>query len=97
MSFSKRLYEQQTASDAPETRIIAVNRLINRAYRSACDDAPDYETLDSIARAPHEARQELNALATSIGTLESLTYQEAKANRNPKRREAFKTSRRFSF
>jgi hypothetical protein len=74
MSFSKRLYESQTVSDAPEARLASVNRLINRAYRAACDDAPDYETLDTIARALHEARQELNALAASIGTLESLTY-----------------------
>ncbi len=74
MSFSKRLYEQQTTSDAPETRLANVNRLVARAYSAACDDAPDYETLDTIARALHEARQELNRLAASIGTLESLTY-----------------------
>jgi hypothetical protein len=74
MSFNKRCYEQQTASDAPEARLASVNRLVARAYRTACDDAPDYETLDTIARALHEARQELNALAASIGTLESLTY-----------------------
>ena len=74
MSFSKRLYEQQTVSDAPEARLASVNRLVARAYRTACDDAPDYETLDTIARALHEARQEFNALATSIGTLESFTY-----------------------
>jgi transcription initiation factor TFIIIB Brf1 subunit/transcription initiation factor TFIIB len=74
MSFSKRLYEQQTATDAPEARLASVNRLVARAYTAACDDAPDYETLDTIARALHEARRELNALATSIGTLESLTY-----------------------
>ncbi len=73
MSLTKRMLEQQQTADAPETRIIAVNRLINRAYRTACDDAPDYETLDTIARALHEARQELNALATSIGTLEGMT------------------------
>jgi transcription initiation factor TFIIIB Brf1 subunit/transcription initiation factor TFIIB len=74
MSFSKRLYEQQTVSDAPEARLASVNRLIARAYSAACDDAPDYETLDTIARALHEARQELNALAASIGTLEGMTY-----------------------
>ncbi len=73
MSFSKRLYEQQQAADAPETRIRAVNRLVARAYSAACDDAPDHETLDTIARALHEARQELNALATPIGTLEGMT------------------------
>jgi hypothetical protein len=73
MSFSKRLYEQQTTSDAPEARLASVNRLVARAYRTACDDAPDYETLDTIARALHEARQELNALAASIGTLEGMT------------------------
>ncbi len=70
MSFSKRLYEQQTATDAPEARLASVNRLVARAYTAACDDAPDYETLDTIARALHEARQELNALAASIGTME---------------------------
>ncbi len=74
MSFSKRLYEQQTAADAPEARLASVNRLINRAYRTACDDAPDYETLDLIARALHEARQELNALAASIGTMEGMMH-----------------------
>ncbi len=74
MSFSKRLHEQQTTTDAPEARLASVNRLVARAYFTACDDAPDHETLDTIARALHEARQELNALATSIGTLESLTY-----------------------
>jgi hypothetical protein len=74
MSFSKRLYEQQTTSDAPESRLVIINRLVSRAYRTACDDAPDYETLDTIARALHEARQELNALTHSIGTLESFTY-----------------------
>ncbi len=74
MSFSKRLYEQQQAADAPEARLANVNRLVARAYQTACADAPDYETLDTIARALHEARQELNRLATSIGTLESLTY-----------------------
>ncbi len=73
MSFSKRLYEQQTATDAPETRLANVNRLVARAYSAACDDAPDYETLDTIARALHEARQELNRLAHSIGTLEGMT------------------------
>ncbi len=72
MSFSKRMYEQQTAGEAPEARLASVNRLINRAYRTACDDAPDYETLDTIARALHEARQELNHLATSIGALEGI-------------------------
>lgn len=72
MSFSKRLYEQQQTADAPETRLASVNRLVTRAYRVACDDAPDYETLDTIARALHEARQELNALATSIGVLEGI-------------------------
>lgn len=72
MSFSKRMCEQQTATDAPEARLASVNRLINRAYRAASDDAPDYETLDTIARALHEARQELNALATSIGALEGI-------------------------
>jgi len=72
MSFSKRLYEQQQSTDAPEARLASVNRLVARAYRTACDDAPDHETLDTIARALHEARQELNALATSIGTLEGV-------------------------
>ncbi len=67
------MYEQQITTDAPETRLANVNRLIARAYSAACDDAPDYETLDTIARALHEARQELNALATSIGTLEGMT------------------------
>jgi transcription initiation factor TFIIIB Brf1 subunit/transcription initiation factor TFIIB len=74
MSLTKRYYEQQQTTDAPETRLANVNRLVARAYSAACDDAPDYETLDTIARALHEARQELNRLATSIGTLESLTY-----------------------
>ena len=73
MSFSKRMYESQTTSDAPEARLASVNRLVARAYRTACDDAPDYETLDTIARALREARQELNALAASIGTLEGMT------------------------
>ncbi len=73
MSFSKRMYESQTTSDAPEARLASVNRLVARAYRTACDDAPDYETLDTIARALHEARQELNALAASIGKLEGMT------------------------
>lgn len=72
MSFSKRLYEQQQTADAPEARLASVNRLIARAYHAANDDAPDYETLDTIARALHEARQELNALATSIGALEGI-------------------------
>ncbi len=70
MSFSKRLYEQQQTADAPEARLASVNRLVARAYTAACDDAPDYETLDTIARALHEASQELNALAASIGTME---------------------------
>ena len=74
MSFSKRLYEQQQTTDAPETRLANVNRIVARAYSAACDDAPDYETLDTIARALHEARQELNALAASINALESTVY-----------------------
>lgn len=70
MSLSKQMFEQQTTLDAPELRLASVNRLVARAYFTACDDAPDHETLDTIARALHEARQELNALATSIGVIE---------------------------
>ncbi len=70
MSFSKRFYEQQQTADAPETRLASVNRLINRAYRTACDDEPDYEALDTIARTLQQARRELNALAISIGMVE---------------------------
>jgi len=70
MSFSKRLYEQQTASDAPEARLASVNRLINRAYRSACDEAPDYETLDTIASALIEARDEMICIAAYIAALD---------------------------
>ncbi len=74
MSLTKRLYEQQQTTDAPETRLANVNRLVGRAYSAACDDAPDYETLDTIARALHEARQELNRLAASIGTMEGMMH-----------------------
>ncbi len=74
MSLTKQLYFDQLEANAPETRLANVNRLVARAYRAACDDAPDYETLDTIARALHEARQELNRLATSIAQVESDCY-----------------------
>jgi hypothetical protein len=70
MSFSKRFYEQQTMMDAPESHLNNLNRLVSYAYRIACDEAPDYETLDNIARALHKARQELNNLAKSIGVVD---------------------------
>jgi hypothetical protein len=70
VSFSKRFYEHQQTADAPETRLASVNHLINGAYRTACDESPDYETLDTIARALHEARRELKNLAKSIGVVD---------------------------
>ncbi len=74
MSLTKRLYFDQMEADAPEARLANVNCLITRAYKAACNDAPDSETLDIIARALHEARQELNHLAAFISQLGSVTY-----------------------
>jgi len=71
MSLTKRLYFDQIEADAPETRLANVSRLVSRAYKAACNDVPDNETLDTIARTLYDARQELNALAASIAALES--------------------------
>ncbi len=75
MSLTKRVYFDQMEAGAPETRIANVNRHLALALRVACDcDMPDYETLDTIARTLHEARQEINALAASIVALKSTVY-----------------------
>ncbi len=75
MSLTKQLYFDQLASDSPETRIAIINRQLAIALRAASDcEHPDFETLDTVARAVCQARDEMNHLATTIGTLESLTY-----------------------
>ncbi len=75
MSLTKRLYFDQMEADIPETHLANVNRHLALALRAACGcESPDYETLDTIARSLHEARQELNALAASIAALESTVY-----------------------
>lgn len=75
MSLTKQFYFDQLASDSPETRITNINRQLSIALSAASDcEHPDFETLDTVARAVCKARDEMNHLATSIGTLESLTY-----------------------
>jgi hypothetical protein len=75
MSLTKQLYFDQLETDSPETRVANINRQLSIALRAASDcEHPDFETLDTVARAVCKARDEMNHLATSIGTLESLTY-----------------------
>ena len=75
MSLTKQLYFDQLEANAPETRIANVNRHLAFALRAASDcESPDYETLDTIARAIVEARDEMNCLAASVAALECETY-----------------------
>ncbi len=72
MSLSKQLFFDQLKRDAPETRIASINRQLSLALRAARDcELPDFETLETIARALCKARDELNHLAASIVALES--------------------------
>lgn len=73
MSLSKRIYEQQQLADAPKTQLANINHLITLAYRAAYNEPPNYETLGTIARPPHEARQKLNALTASVAVPERVT------------------------
>lgn len=75
MSLTKRLYFDQMEAEAPETRIANVNRHLALALRVACDcETPDYETLDTIARALVKACDEMNHLAASIALLEQTAF-----------------------
>jgi hypothetical protein len=75
MSLTKQLYFDQLETDSPENRIANINRQLAIALRAASDcEHPDFETLETVARAVCKARDEMNHLATTIGTLESLTY-----------------------
>ncbi len=75
MSLTKQLYFDQLERDAPETRIASVNRHLAFALRVASDcESPDYETLDTIARAIIKAQNEMNRLAASVTALRSEAY-----------------------
>lgn len=75
MSLTKQLYFDQLASDSPENRITNINRQLSIALRAASDcEHPDFETLDTVARAVVKARDEMNLLAASVANLESFTY-----------------------
>jgi len=75
MSLTKQLYFDQLEPDSPETRIANINRQLAIALYAASDcEHPDFETLETVARAVCKARDEMNHLATCIASLESLTY-----------------------
>ncbi len=75
MSLTKQLYFDQLETDSPENRIANINRQLAIALYAASDcEHPDFETLDTIERAIIKARAEMNHLAASVGTLESLSY-----------------------
>ncbi len=75
MSLTKQLYFNQLETDSPETRIANINRQLAIALYAASDcEHPDFETLDTVARAVCKARDEMNLLAASVAKLESFSY-----------------------